>query len=178
MLKKEKILLKLLNFGNIFFMHTLKFRFSAFFILSLCLLIMPIYTPFFKSNYNDKATYFYYTTKIDYDIKNAKIINSANNSIIVCDFDNAKNIKKNINNQILSESIRIDNYSQKNYDEILNKYNNYILKTEKVDNYEIIYCYDSSLEKFINIFDKKINIQIAISKNQINIGYPLILNGF
>ena len=165
-------------FDNNFFMFLVKSRFFTFCIFVVCLLILPVFEPIFNNSYNQEITYFFYTFNLNYDIANASIINNGNYSIVACNINNAKQVKKQIKSRILSESIRIENYSDDTYHKVFDKYKKCIVKMEQCEEYDFLLCYDSTLNNYVITENKKVNIQVAITKNQINIGYPLIFNGY
>ncbi len=64
----------------------------------------------------------------------------------------------------------ITNFIKKNSIEIISK--------EKVEDIEIYNCYCSMLPKFVFVENKRVNLQIAKTKELIKVGYPLILEGY
>ncbi|MBO7508602.1 MAG: hypothetical protein J6T39_03055, partial [Clostridia bacterium] len=70
------------------------------------------------------------------------------------------------------------NYSQTTKNDILKRFENLVVSMQFVDKYVVLQCYDKSLENYLLVDGKKVNIQIALTDAEINIGYPLILNGF
>ena len=138
---------------------------------------MPITRPVFDVSKIQSVTYFFYTTSLNFQIPNAKITSCGNGSIVACNAKDSTSIKKILPN-IYGESIRIKNYTSETLKDIINKYGSNIVKKELVDNYDIILCFDNSLPNFVTIDETKVNVQIAISQNEINVGYPLILNGY
>ena len=125
----------------------------------------------------DKITYYFYTPKLNIEIKDANIISNGNSSIVVCDAQNSKKVKSRLP-EVLGESVRITDYSKETLSEIMNKYSSKIKKIENINNYQFLLCYDDSLPKFVLVDEQKINLQIAITDSEIDVGYPLILNGY
>ena len=159
-------------------MKFLWLRFTIFVLMSFCLFCVPSYKPVFNQfEVMPNVTYFYYTSQKNIDFKNATIIDCGSAYIVKCDILDAKNVKNNLDN-VLGESVRISVFSIDESQSIISKYQSRILYKENIDDYCIYYCYDSSLPKFVSINGQKINIQIAVKQNTIDIGYPLILNGF
>ena len=78
----------------------------------------------------------------------------------------------------MGESVRINNYSQTTEQQILNKYQKYIVDLQLVDEYQIFLCYNPQINDFVIVDGKKVNVQIAIKNDEINLGFPLILNGY
>ena len=156
--------------------------FTRFFVF--CILVLSILaTPQTKLTFNNcilnfqNVTYFFYTSSVQKQISNEVHISNGNFEIVSCNANDACILKTKLTD-ILGESVRICNASTEQKFKTLDMYKNKIEKFESFDGYDIYYCYDSSLSRYINLEDKKVNIQIAIKNNQIDIGYPLILNGF
>ncbi|HAJ78019.1 MAG TPA: hypothetical protein DCO89_03030 [Clostridiales bacterium] len=159
-------------------MNSIKIKFAVYCLVLFCIVLVPTTSPvFYDKNCNDNITYFFYTNKIDYDIENANLISNGNATIVACDYKCNRAIKKMLP-EVYGESIRITNYSSDTLKYILNKYTNSIVQTENMDKYNFIYCYDETLPKYVTLNNEKVNIQIAINNSEINIGYPLILNGY
>ena len=164
-------------------MRFLRFRLALFLIVILSILILPKqnnHCSIFE-NY-ENATYFFYTNnsnlRNNFEVQsNCKVLECGNSFIVSCDISNVKKTKNSLTN-ILGERVRINNYTQEVYKKIFKKYQNKIVFEEIVDNIKIYYCFDSALEKYVSLFNKKVNIQIAVKNNEIDIGYPLILNGY
>lgn len=151
-------------------------RFIIFGIIIFLLISTPLTKPIFSNKFNENVTYYFYASNVSENL-NANITNCGNVYIIECDAESASKTKSQISG-IQGESIRIKNYSLKTYAEVLQSYSDFIIKTEKVDDIFILLCYDSSLPNFAYLDGQKINTQIAINKNEINIGYPLLLIGY
>lgn len=111
--------------------------------------------------------------KIDDDIT---ITDNGASKMIVCDPQKVTKIKNELSN-IYGESVTIYNANDADM-----AYINKICKTkifqETFDNLIIFYCYDARLSKFVTIDGKKINMQVAISNDNITIGYPIILGEY
>ena len=170
-------MLKLKIIGNNFFMKILRLRLAIFLLISFCLICVPNQNPVFNYHGADDITYFYYVCAKDLKLENVTVTTCGEQSIVECKPYQAKNIKNKLG-QILGESIRIKNCDNNTIDDILNNYIDIVLYEENIDDYRLIYCYDKTLSNNIFLKDKKVNIQIAIKNNEVNIGYPLILNGF
>ena len=154
-------------------------RFLLFCFLAISLILLPItQTVFDVSSLGDiNATYFYFTSGEQQEIKSAHIIQNGVFEIVCCDFKNATSVKKQLNS-ILGESVRINVKSDNQKNLVIKNFAKNIVSEEIVDDYTILNCYDSKLPRYVLVDGKKVNIQIAISKNFIDVGYPLILNGF
>ena len=153
-------------------------RFSIFCLVIYCLVSLPVsqialagYVP------NDSCIYSFYTTDNVKNILNASVINNGNSCIVSCDSKNAQNVRNSIDN-ILGESIQINNPTKLVKDYIHNSIKQNYLFNEFVGETEIIYCYDQTLLRYIMVSEQKVNLQIAFNKDFIVIGYPLILGSF
>lgn len=158
-------------------MKIVRLRFAVFCLCIFCFVCVPIAKPVLQFENTEKTTYYFYTSLIDDNIKNAKVIKNGDNSIVVCDYAFAKTIKNQLP-QIYGESLRISNYTSQTLQNLLNKYSCDIVRFENFDGYKSMLCYDKTLFDYIIIDSQKINLQIAYNQTEINIGYPLILNGF
>ncbi|MGN1213051.1 MAG: hypothetical protein ACI4TZ_03310 [Christensenellales bacterium] len=155
-----------------------KLRFSIFCLVIFCIVSLPVsqialmgYVPKTSSIYS-----FYTTDKISF-LDNTKIVKNGNACIVSCDSKHASTVKASINN-ILGESITINNPN----DDVLKQINDYISKNvlydEKLDGTQIIYGYDNTLKNFVMVDGQKVNFQVAINSDYVVIGYPLILGSF
>lgn len=155
-----------------------KLKFSIFCLVIFCIVSLPVsqialmgYVPKTSSIYS-----FYTTDKISF-LDNTKIVKNGNACIVSCDSKYANVVKASINN-ILGESITINNPTE----DVLKQINDYIsqntLYDEKLDGTQIIYGYDNTLENFVIVDGQKVNFQVAINIDYVVIGYPLILGSF
>ena len=162
-------------------MKHLKTKLVLFLIVAMLMLILPSN----KSNFNyfnyENATYFFYISGVSNESifahKNVDYVKCGDSYIISCEAK-ATSVVESLDTNILGESVRIKEYSSSVLNGILNKYLDMVVKCENIDDMKILYCYDKSLDRSVDLFDKKVNVQIVIRSNQIDIGYPLILNGF
>ena len=158
-------------------MRITKLRFSVFCLMIFSVVCLPIQSIVFKFDIKEDITYFFYTKKLDYQIQNANIVSNGNSSIVVCSLQNVRDVKSNLSD-IYGESVRILNYSDATLKYITKKYEDKLVKTEETKDYKYMLCFDASLPQYVTIENSKVNVQIAISNNEIDIGYPLILNGY
>lgn len=158
-------------------MKILRARFAIFLLISFCLICVPNQIPVFSFQNNDNITYFYYVCETDLKLENATVISCGAQSIVECNLRYAQSVKNQLG-QIFGESVRIKNCDKHYIDNILNNYKDIIKYKEIIENYTLIYCYDKTLLNNVLLDGQKINIQIAIKDDEVNIGYPLILNGF
>ena len=158
-------------------MKVLRLRFAIFCLAIFCFVCVPITKPIFQFDSDEKITYYFYTGVIQNDIKNAKIIQNGNTSIVACDVKFADIVKSQLS-YIYGESLRITNYKSQTLKDLLNKFLCYCIKTEEFDDYKSLLCYNLTLSNFVFVGEQKVNMQIVYNQTEINIGYPLILNGF
>ena len=173
-----KILLLNINLlGNNFFMKNIKVRFAVFCLLVIAVVALPVQSPVFKKNYDNFTTYYFFAKTINHKNPNAKYVKNGNAYVVSCKFEDAKEVKNGLFD-VLGESIKVKNYSQTTKNDILKRFENLVVSMQFVDKYVVLQCYDKSLENYLIVDGKKVNIQIALTDAEINIGYPLILNGF
>ena len=158
-------------------MKVLRLRFAVFCLAIFCFVCVPITKPIFQFYGDEKTTYYFYADATQNNIKNATIIQNGNTSIVACEIQFADIVKSRLSN-IYGESLRITNYKSKTLQNILDKFLCYCVKTEEFDDYKSLLCYNLTLSNFVFVDEQKVNMQIAYNKTEINIGYPLILNGF
>lgn len=158
-------------------MKIVRLRFAIFCLILFCMVCVPITKPVFNVFAEPSITYYFYTSSINYQISGAKITSCGNGSIVSCNAEDSQKIKK-ILPYIYGESVRIKNYDNDTLKNIIQNYTKNLVKKEYIDDYNFMLCYDKSMPNFVTIDNQKVNVQIAISQNEINIGYPLILNGF
>ena len=73
---------------------------------------------------------------------------------------------------------RVDVMDGTNVDEIINKLNAKIIKTERVGDITIIYAYSPYLLKSVRLFDETINVMIATTPSSVVVGSPLIKGSY
>ena len=164
-------------FGNNFFMKFQNVKFSVFCLLFALIACVPVTSPVFATDGDFDTTYYFYVVNIENDLINCKTVENGGAYIVECEKNDAKSVKHQLGN-ILGEGVRMKNLSQKSKCKVLSKYQSIVKMTETLDDYQILLCYDSSLPNYVTVKNQKINIQIAVSKDGISIGYPLILCGF
>lgn len=150
-----------------------------FFIFCLCLFLLTVVSIprlVFNIQSSEDITYFFYA-QTPYCSIDADVIVCGDASIVRCSGSSAQKIKSQLKN-IQGESFRAHNCTSKTKFELLNKYKKNVVMQENIDNMQIFYCFDETLPRFVNVDGKKVNIQIVINNNEVNIGYPLILNGY
>ncbi len=157
-------------------MKNIKLRFVIFAIVLICLIFYPAKSSDKFESYFDRAEYHIFA-KHDFISNFSTSTRCGNSYIISCNICDAKKLKDNIT-EFLGESVRIKDYTNSQLKNLKTNFEKKKVFEETIDNMQIIYCYDRALTNFVFVDGKKVNIQIAISTNEINIGYPLILNGY
>lgn len=158
-------------------MKILRLRLSILLLVSFCLLCVPNQNPVFDYQNSSDITYFYYVCAKNIKLQNVVTTTCGQQTIVECKPQDAKSVKNQLGH-ILGESVRIKNCNKNSIVKLLNNYKDIVIYEENIDDYKLIYCYDKTLSNSVFLNNQKINIQIAVKKDEINIGYPLILNGF
>ncbi len=79
-------------------------------------------------------------------------------------------------NHVIGESMVIENLEVSS---AINQLQARIVKTEYLENgTTVIYAYTSLIDDKVKVFDKNVNLQIAIKDSRAVIGWPLILGSF
>jgi hypothetical protein len=154
-------------------------------ILCLSILIILAITNFsvknnylFEVNFNDNYLYYLYLNNTNFEFSNCEEIINGNGLIVKTTKHNAKNCFYN-SVGILGEAVQIfTNNPKLKLNEITN-----LLKIKNVNSYVInnilvIEGYTNLINIYILNNNKKVNVQIAINKNSIIVGCPLILHSF
>ncbi len=146
---------------------------SLIFILCIIFFCTPQYTlANIASKYEGNFyiyTYQYYTSN------NTEIIKNGKANIIICDCKNSlKILNKLEKNKITGMQICTTGNSQtiKNF---IKRTKTNIKYSEKVQNIEFFYGFSSLFVDYTIFNNEKINIQISLENNKLNIGVPLIL---
>ena len=83
---------------------------------------------------------------------------------------------KPVKDYIIGESITVKNLEVSSAIKTLNSR---VIKTEYLeDNMIIIYAYSNLIKDSVDLFGRKVNLQIAIKGDETTIGWPLILGSF
>lgn len=146
---------------------------SILFIMCVILFCTPQYTlANLACDYDGTFyiyTYQYYTSPDTKTIKNGK------SNIISCDCKNSiKLLNKLDKNKITGMSIRTTGNSQ-TISNLIKNTKITIKYSEKVQNIAFFYGFSPLFKDYTTYDSEKINIQISLENNEINIGVPLIL---
>lgn len=142
--------------------------------LSLIILFCPT-----GSNLSDLAEYYTGTFQIytyQYaELSNASIIKNGKSNIITCTTKDAKNILSHLDkNKITGMSFQFEG-SKKDLSELINKTKLCVKFSEKIENITFCYGFSPIFKDYTMYNNEKINMQIALKDNVINVGVPLIL---
>lgn len=86
----------------------------------------------------------------------------------------AKEVRKTLGDAIKGESIKVRG-GKDTANAFLNYYEATVISSQIIGDNEYIYAYSRQLKDYVTVGGAKINIQIAISEDEILIGTPLIL---
>ena len=154
-----------------------KVRFSVFCLVVALIVCLPVSSPLFKEKVCENMKYYFYAKDVILKSESAEYIKNGNSYIVCCSFDDASKVKKQLDG-IMGESVRIINCSKNTKQKILSRYQKYIVDEQCVDEYQTYLCYNPQINDFVIVDGKKVNVQIAIKNYEINLGFPLILNGY
>lgn len=91
-------------------------------------------------------------------------------------FENYSIGNKRLGN-ILGVAVRYDKGTV-SVDDILKATNAKLLKVEQGENLVCYYAHSNLLKKMVNVEDKDINLQIALTQNGIIVGSPMIMGSY
>ena len=152
-----------------------------FFGLLCAVLISVVIYPYPESGLNmafkgKDITYCFYVNQLNEKIPNTYVIDNGVGCMVYCDKNDADTAKKMLGD-INAESVCLKNPCVDDIKIVDSLLKNAIL-TENCGDVNIYYCYITTLLKYVTINGQKINMQIAIGKNIITIGYPIILGEY
>lgn len=78
-------------------------------------------------------------------------------------------------NGVIGESVELDNVE---LNSIISTLNADIIKTEMVEDEVIVYAYSNKIPTSVELFNKRVNLQIAYTETKCVVGWPLILGDF
>ena len=163
--------------------HFMKSPFLLF--LTMCFVFISIVilpnneNHLLKYDFESKnVSYCFYTDKFSAKTSDTYTIKSGVYDIVCCEYANADFVKKEIGDCLFGESLCVKNATKTDIKSTKKIAKNSQKICEFVGDTEIYYCYNVKFSKFVMVNDKKINFQIAISKDRITIGYPIILGEY
>ena len=160
----------------------MKYKICSFLVFCLAVLsVVSIKTPnvplLFDYLPYQNATYCFYTQNFCGDIKNTEKIQNGAENIVCCGAKFASQTKRQLQ-FVFGESICLEAYCQNQKNCLIKKILPIAKKIENIDEIEIFYCFDASLPKYVVVFEQKINLRVAVAKNALTVGYPLILGDY
>lgn len=147
--------------------------------LLICtLLLLPNREPSFKvlANIYSDATYCFYLDNRDFSVNDFETIVMGDGAIIRCETDRISDVKNRLHG-IKGESMSFAG----GHDDILNIINRLrvnVVISENVDGIYSVYGYTRSIENFVTVNGKRVNIQIAFTGGLLTVGTPLILGSY
>lgn len=151
---------------------------------SLIFILLFFVANFQKNNlcelsFSQEGTYVLYVSGDNFiDDNNSQVIKNGNGYVVKTNQQNAKKLLKS-SYEISGEAIEFKDVSVQNLlNEITSKLEIKVVGYEYLEGVTVINCYSKILEYFIIINNQKVNLQIAHNKNDVTIGYPLILHSF
>ncbi|MBR1925820.1 MAG: YwmB family TATA-box binding protein [Clostridia bacterium] len=151
-----------------------KFILLATFLICLVVLNSPYSLSYFSKSYD--GTHTFYCPEIVFNA-DAQIAKNGNGYLISVCTQNAGAFEKTLNNNYQGESFCFLG-DENNLLEVLKKLNAKIVKKEVFDNLLVVYGFSPKLKNYILMKNQKVNVQIALNKNKITVGTPLILGSF
>lgn len=115
----------------------------------------------------------YTNSSYNLNLEDVLVVQNYLGQIYITDIENYKSILMSIEN-VACEKVVLKNIS---VEEIVKKLKAKILETIDVGNGIILYnCYSKNLQRSINSDVGKLNIQIAVTKDFICVGYPYLVD--
>lgn len=129
----------------------------------------------FASEFFGTHTFFSFE---NFENENCTTTKNGNGFLICCSTQNANKIFSNLDkSKICGESVCFENQNF-NLKKLLHTFQAKVVKTESTENIYIVYAFSPKFFDYVLIDGKKVNLQIAQSKQKITIGTPLILGSF
>lgn len=158
-------------------MKILRLRFSIYCLVVLAVVCLPINSIFLENFCKYQSSiYSFYTDEL-FEGNGISVVKNGKYYILSVDGTNAEIIKSKLNN-VYGESVTIKNYSNKAKEEIFLSLSQKEVSKETLREIEIYYFYDATLPNFVIVGGKKTNIQVAVTAQNLTVGYPLILGSF
>ncbi|HBB44673.1 MAG TPA: hypothetical protein DCZ34_00905 [Clostridiales bacterium] len=152
--------------------------FSVFCLVVFSVICLPLQKPKLNGIIDgNNYIYTFYTNEVENQIPNAKIIKNGNTSIVRCEANYVSSVR-NCLSDVLGESVVVQNPSKEQMKRILAYLKNKTFRSEVVDETDIVYAYDETLNRYIMLDGHKSNIQVAIKGDLVTIGYPIIFGDF
>lgn len=129
------------------------------------------------AEFYDSEYFFYISGSCDTGGE-VRAVKNGDQDIIICPTSLAKEVRARINGKILGESFRCRG-STRTAQNIKNKLGAKLVKSAYVDGIYILYLYSGQVRADpICMYGDRVNLQIAVSKNTVTVGSPIILGGY
>ena len=156
------------------YLNMKKFILLTIFIFSLILLDSPYSLSALSKSYD--GTHTFYCSE-NFFCNDAQTTKNGNGYLICVNTKKAEKLKEQLKNNCQGESFCfVGDYQD--LTSILKKLNAQTIKEETFDDFCVIYGFSPKLKSYIYIDNQKVNVQIALNKNKITVGSPLILGSF
>ncbi len=149
-------------------------KISAFLFCLVCLFVSQEQASFLEFVDPPKsATVYFYTSG---QAVGEEKIKTGNGYIIISSLRNSENVLSE-NRNIIGQSLSFEGNTEI-YLEYKNRLNLVVVKEESVLEIKTLYGYTPKIKNFILIDGQKVNIQMALNKNIISVGTPIILGSY
>lgn len=107
------------------------------------------------------------------EIEDVVIVSNYNGQVYKTNIENFAKVLTNVS-AISSETLELTNVE---IDDVLNKVDAKIIEIVKVSNDITLYnCYSKKYKRYVVSNGNKINIQIAVTYQMLNVGYPVLID--
>ncbi len=145
----------------------------------ICCSLLFLKSPFVLSelSQNYEGTYTFYSLENLQDSR-VDVVKSGNGYLLSCDTSVAGDIYKTLNQSSLQGESFCFRGDRSSAFKIIEELSANVLKAEDFGGIYIVYAYTQKLLSSTLIGGEKVNIQIAVNKNLVTVGTPLILGGY
>lgn len=152
------------------------------FYIVLCVLVgvvlCPAKTDLVEVSKNYSGSYTFFVKGDVENLERVSVIQNGDEKIVTCEIERADEIKKEIKGAIRGESFSISGGKEK-FDEIASLMSAKVVKKGYVGEIFCAYLYAPSLNsECLELFNTKVNLQIAVSGNTVTVGCPIILGEY
>ena len=166
---------KIIANGNNFFMA--KKLLLMYIIISIILPVISILNinDFYKLRFDSNNGEIQYFCSGLENFENLDVQSVGYGSIVTCKINESKSIEKSLKGvQGISYKFNSDDF---NVSKFLTNNSAEVVKIQKLNEICIIYAYSNKLEHLVND-DKMFNLEIAITRDKVVVGYPLIMGSY
>jgi len=151
-----------------------KFILLSTFLICLVVLNSPYSLSALSKNYDGTHTFYCSQQAFKGEAQTTK---NGNGYLISVDTHTAEAFEKTLNSKYQGESFCFFG-SKNDLNQVLKKLNAKVVKKEVFDDLFVVYGFSPKLKNYILMESQKVNVQIALNKNKITVGTPLILGSF